>query len=193
MKANNQEIEEKLNDFSDIVQEYFSFLVDDYGFVRKGLEKLDFEYPQDKQARIEYLSDFLCVRIDWHLADATMGVGLIELERGKIPEKYSYFEKKGFSRAVNLSTLVEFLSKGEMRDPLPNAGPRAGARKIMKAWRERERLIEQNKRNILATYSNWLRTYASDVLARDTSIFEPVQRYEKEKITRDYYGHASGD
>ncbi len=189
MEVNDQKLEGELAEFSDIVQEEFSFLVDDYGFMNKGLERLAFEYPIDKHVKIDYLNDVLCVRITWYLTEATMGVGLIELENGKIPAKFSYWEKEGFSRAIGLSTLVKFLTNGEVKHPLPDAGPTAGARKMTKAMEERKKLIEQDMRGILATFSGWLRTYASDILARDTSIFGPVQRYEKEQIAKYYPGY----
>lgn len=183
----NGKLEEKLDGFSKIVQEEFGFLVDDYGFIKKELEKLDFEYPKDKHVRIEYTNEFLCIQIDWYLADVAIGIGLIELENGKMPSKYSYWEKEGFSRAISLSTLIEFITKGELKDPLPRVGARASGRKMMRARREREKLIDQDMRGVLATYSSWLRDYAGDVLRGDTSIFESVWTYAKEKIVKEYY------
>ncbi len=190
MEINDKKFEEELDNFSNIVQEKFSYLINDYGFQEKELEKLNSEDLKDSHIRIDYLNDYVCVRIEWYLADATMGVGLIGLEEGKIPARYSYFEKKGFSPAINLSTLVEFLTNGVVKDPLLNPGPKAGSRKIMKAWREREKLIDQDKRGLLTTYADWLKNYAADILAGDTSIFGAVQRYATEKIERDYYGFS---
>ncbi len=188
MEVNDQKLEEELAEFSDIVQEEFSFLANEYGFKRKELEKLAFEEPRDRHVRIDYLNDVLCVRIEWYLTEAKMGVGLIELENGNIPVKFSYWEKEGFSRAIGLSTLVKFLTNEKVKHPLPDAGPTAGARKMTKAMEERKKLIEQDMRGVLATYSSWLRTYARDILARDTSIFGPVQRYEKEQLAKYYPG-----
>ena len=184
----NDGLEDKLNDFSNIVREEFSFLTNVHSFVRKELEKVAFEDSRDKNARIDYLDGCLCVRVEWYLIDASIGVGLIKLENGKIPAKFSFFEKKGFSPAISLSTLVEFVTNGELKDPLPTFGPKAGARKINKAWRERERLIKENMRGIVATYSNWLQEYGRDILKGDTSIFERVQKYATEKIAENYYG-----
>lgn len=183
----NDDLENRIENFASIVREEFSFLVDGYGFAKNELEKLDFEYPKDKHVRIDYISDFLCVRITWYLIDATIGVGLIELVNGRIPDRYSYWEKEGFSRAIGLSTLVEFLTDGEVKGPLPDVGAKISAGAITKAWRERGRLIDQDMKGILATYSNWLRTYASDILAGDNSVFERVQKYAKEKIAEAYY------
>lgn len=181
---------ERIDNFGHIAQEVFSFLVVNYGFRRAVIEKVDFDYLKDSHIRIDYLNDYVCVRIGWYLADATMGVGLIGLENGKLPARYSYFEKEGFSPAINLSTLVEFLTNGVVKDPLLNPGPKAGSRKIMKAWREREKLIDQDKHRLLTTYADWLKNYAAEILAGDTSIFGVVQRYATEKIARDYYGFS---
>lgn len=149
--------------------------------------ELDFEYPKDRHVKIDYISSFLCVRIEWYLIDAAIGVGLIELENGRVPGKYSYFEKEGFARAIRLTTLVEFLTNGELKDPLPKAGAKARTVKITTAWREREELIHHNMKGVIAAYSNWLKEYASDILKGDTSIFRDVQEYEQKSITQNYY------
>jgi len=185
----DKNLEKELDDFSTIVQKEFNFLVDDYGFTRNELKKLDFESAKDKHVKIDYVNNFLCVQIDWYLVDCSMGVGLIELEDGRMTNKFSYFGREGLARAVSLSTLVEFLTNGKVKNPLPHFGPKASGRKAMKADREREKLINEDKQGILATYSSWLREYATDILKGDTSIFEVVQRYGNEKRSREYYGY----
>lgn len=185
--GSSDEQEKLIDDFASAVQEEFGFLVDDHGFVVKGLERVDFEYPKDKHVRIDYVSDRLCVRIEWYLIDSTIGVGLIEAENGQVPEKYSYFEKAGFARAISLTSLVEFLTLGTLKDPLRNVGAKEGGKEIIKAWREREELLRCSMRSVLSTYSSWLKEYARDILSGDTSIFRLVQGDEKARVSKAYY------
>lgn len=180
------EQERLLDNFANAIREEFGFL-DDYGFVAKDLEIVDFEYPRDKRARIDYVSNHLCVRIEWCLIDSTIGIGLIEAENGQVPDKYSYFAKAGFARAISLASLVEFLTHGTLENPLRDVGAKEGAREIIKAWRKREELIKQDMKGILAIYASWLKEYARDILNGDTSIFGLVQEYEKERVSEAYY------
>jgi hypothetical protein len=184
-------LSEMIDTFSSAVRKEFGFLIEDYGFVRTELERLDFDYPKDKHVRMDYISGFLCVRIEWYLVDATIGIGLIELQDGEMPDRYSYSEKEGFSRAISLRALIEFLTDGALQDPLPSARTASSARAITRAWRERAELINESMEALLATYSGWLRGYAGDILRDDTLIFERVQRYEEQTIANRHHGQST--
>jgi len=180
------EIDDKINEFSKLIEDKFKFLEDDYHFQRGILEKIDFQYVKDQKVRIVYYSGIICIVIEWYLIESNIGIGIIELNKGKIPEKYSYYDNK-FFRAIGLSDLVEYKSKGTIKNPLPQAGGKLTTKQITKAWKEREQLINNEMENLLDKYSLFLKEYASEVLKGDLSMFPIIQKFSKDKISNDYY------
>lgn len=78
--------EPQFDEFERTVEHEFNFL-QNYGFKKACLQKIDFEYPQDKRVEVNYFSETVCVTIRWFLIYANLEVGLIELIDTKLPEK----------------------------------------------------------------------------------------------------------
>jgi len=174
-------IESQLNKFEEIVDQEFEFLKK-LGFTKTELQKIDFEYPQDKRVEINYFSDSLCVTIRWFLIYANLEVGLIELVNKRMPEKISFYGDSGYGRAISLYDLVELLTKKEDTDPLQTPHSKASIKEIMIAWKNRDKLIHSDLHGLISKYARALEVYGSEVLGGDLSIFTSVQNYSKSKL-----------
>lgn len=176
------QIGEKISDFESSVLEAFQFLIDEYGFVKQTIKKIDFEYPKDRMVEVDFVGKEVSVAIQWYLTDADIGVGIVENIRGKIPEKYSFYGDKDVARAVSLSDLVEYVTKSRNLIVLPETKLDESVRKTVKAWELRDKIISKNMNSVVFSFASLLHIYAAGILAGDLSVFPEVQAFSKKKL-----------
>lgn len=174
-------IEEKIKVFEASVSKAFKFLTDEYGLVKQKLRRVDFEYPKDERVEICFSGETICVFVQWYLIDANIGVGIAESVNKKIPDKYSFYNENA-SRAISLTDFVEYLTKGKVRTPLPEAKAGANVREIVRSWKERDKIITDDMDRVVVMLSDFLKRYASSVLAGDVSMFSEVQAFSRKKL-----------
>jgi hypothetical protein len=164
MNLNN---EEKIDEFSKLTKKIFYFLESDYGYTINELEKRNFKYPLDAEVLINYSGKNIAVSVFWYLSESYIGIGLYELQDGKITEKVSFYGDEGYSRAINFDSLVMMLTKGKVKSTIP--------RNVDKA----HEMVRKDMAGILKTLAGRLKKYAPEILKGDTSIFPQVQEYHK--------------
>ncbi len=146
------------------------------------LQKIDFEYPQDRRVEVRYFSKSLCIIVRWYLIYANFEVGLIELEKGKLPEKYSFYGDEGYARGISLCDFIEFITEGKEKSPLENTQLNNSIRKITDDWEARGELINEKFDLLISKYAKMLERYCKKILDGDFSIFSKVQNYSKSKL-----------
>lgn len=171
----------QLNVFENSVIDKFYFL-EKSGFWRMPLKKIDFEYPQDRRVEVRYFSKSLCIIVRWYLVYANFEVGLIELVKGKFPEKYSFYGDEGYARGISLCDFIEFITEVEEKSPLKNTKLNNSIKKITDDWEERGKLINEKFDWLIAKYAEMLENYCKEILDGDFSIFPKVQNYSKSKL-----------
>lgn len=177
----DEDLENWIIDFQKNVTKYFGFLLDQ-GFKRENLVRKYFEYPQDKEVEINFVSEKICVSISWFIIYQNIGISILEMQNGKIQEKYSAYGDEGLGQGIILYDLVEYVTNGKVKRPLPEILPQDSTRVIMKKVRESEKLINDNFEKIIEDYANLLKDYAMDILAGDLTIFPKVQEFSKKKV-----------
>jgi hypothetical protein len=173
--------EPQFDEFERTVEHEFNFL-QNYGFKKACLQKIDFEYPQDKRVEVNYFSETVCVTIRWFLIYANLEVGLIELIDTKLPEKISFYGGQGYGRAISLVDLVELMTRNKTTDPLPSPHSKASIKELMSAWKNRDKLIQSDLPGLIAKYARALESFGTKVLGGDLSVFSAVQAYSKTKL-----------
>lgn len=177
----DKKTEFKIKRFEEYVYKHFSFL-EKLHFKKGKIKWKDIQYPQDMHVEIEYYSDTIFVTISWYLIESNIGIGICELNNGKKYQKYSSFGDKGYGRGIILYDLVEYLTKGKIKRPLPEILPKDNTSSVMKKVRESEKLINNNFENVIKDFANLLNYYAKEILEGDLSIFPIVQEYSKKKM-----------
>lgn len=176
---NLNDIEGSIREFTAKTIEEYHFLENEYGYTRKELEKKGFEYPRNAIAFIRYFSEKVAVEVIFGIGRSAITVGLYELKHGKIPEKVSFYGHKGFSRAINLDSLVRMLTDGEITSPLPEIPRNLSLGEVNRRLKKNAELIETKMGEILKTLAERLKEYASNILKGDTSIFPKVQDHHR--------------
>ena len=179
--STDNNIEFKIQQFEKNVIKHFGFL-ENIGFRAGKLKKIDFENYQDMHVEIEYYSDKILVTISWYLIYSSIGVGIFELYNGKKHHKYSAYGDKGYGRGIILYDLVEYLTNGKVKRPLPEILPHDSTKVSMKKVEESQRLINNNFEKVIKDFADILKRYASEILQGDLSIFKQVQKYSKKKM-----------
>jgi hypothetical protein len=165
------------------VKDAFQFLEHQYGY--KRLEER-VEHPnswRDAAAKCAYAGFRVGVKVWWYFTDAELGVSFVEFQQpGTFPELSSLFRLTNprVARAINLEDLAEV--RGGRGDPdfLLRA---KGKRRSLKRLQEQ---IETQRQEIVAGLARATRTYATDILQGDTSIFSEVMDYRLAKEKRLY-------
>ena len=167
MNSNDTDEEKRIIEFSNRVIEAFNFLEEEYEYIRKELEREDFDYPVEKKVVIRFFSQKIAVEVIWYIGNCDIAIGLYELQNGKIPENVSVYGHKGYGRAINLDSLVRMLTDGQVKSPIPHSVHKA------------DEIIRKNMKIILGTFAERLKKYATNILKGDTSIFPKVQEYHR--------------
>ena len=177
MSSNN--IDERINEFSNKTIEAFQFLENEYSYIRNDLERRGFEDTRSREVFIRYFSKKVAVEVIWEIGESLVAVGLYELQDGKIPEKISAYGEEGHGRAINLDSLVRMLTDGEVKSPIPeHAGDISFSEMCRRAEKATE-MIKTDMDGILKNFAERLKKYASDILKGDTSIFPRVQEHHR--------------
>ncbi|MGD2093146.1 MAG: hypothetical protein PVH61_43695 [Candidatus Aminicenantes bacterium] len=177
MDSKKIEEEKRIREFSDKVIESFHFLEKEYGYKRKELEKEYFDYPIERKVFIRYFSKKVAVEVVWYIGHCNIAVGLYELHKGKIPENVSFYGHYGYSRAINLDSLVRMLTDGEINSPLPERTFHISNAELFRRVEKSTELIRTNMSWILETFAERLKKYAPEILKGDSSIFPRVQEH----------------
>jgi hypothetical protein len=88
----------------------------------------------------------------WAIAWTQIGVGMIELSNGKMPDKYSYFRNEGIGRAIDMADLAEYVTNGAVQNPLPQS-LKEGDRHNTKKWIGRGKMIEERMGELIKEYA----------------------------------------
>lgn len=178
----SNDIEKRIREFSDKTIEAFYFLEKEYGYNRKKLKRNGFKDPRDAEVYIRYFGKKVAVEITWAIGASAVAVGLYELQGGKIPdqEKVSFYGHEGFSRAINLDSLVRMLTAGKINSPLPEYAGNISFAEIDRRVKTASDMIKTDIGGILKILAERLKKYASNILKGDTSIFQQVQKHHRE-------------
>jgi hypothetical protein len=176
-KMDSSIINPKIDRFSELVLKEFAFLEIEHGYTINNLEKLDFEYPKDMSVRLLYTSKFIAIDVRWYLMNASMGVGLYEMKDGSLLPKYSFYGDEGYGKAIDLNMLVEYKTKGLIKNPLLEVGKRG-------AWIKRDKLINDKMGELLHTYAQWLKEYANEIIKGNTTIFPEIHELSMSKLEK---------
>lgn len=178
----NTQIEKKICVFETAVSRAFQFLTDEYGMVKQKIKRVDFEYPKDRMVALDYFGEKVSVIIQWYLIDANISVGIVESTKGRVPEKYSFYDNEKGSRAISLTDLVSYVTKNRDLAVLPEAKLGASIKETVKAWKKRDEILTKNMNEVVVSFASLLRTYASDILNGDVSVFAEVQTFSKKEL-----------
>jgi hypothetical protein len=179
MSQNEIEEEKRISEFEVKTIEAFHFLETEYGYTKENLGRRDFDYPLERAVYIRYFHNKVAVEIIWSIGDGNMGVGLYEIKNGKIPDNASFYGNKGFTRAINLDSLVRMKTNGEIDSLLPQRKFDISFAEICRRAEKSIEMIRKNMDGILETYAERLKKYATEILKGDTSIFPKVQEYHR--------------
>ncbi len=184
----NKELEKAINEFEESVKTNFNYLEKMFNYKRMVLEKIDFDSYRDKHVEIAYIGSKVAIKIFWYIIDASLGVIMIELKDGKIPDKTTLFPNKGNGRAIGLDFLILFKTNEEVKPLLPyEIGKNISTRKISVLWQKRSELILKDMKGLIKNYAQRLERYGNDIINGDTRIFSEIQKYYEEK-TKDEMG-----
>ncbi|MFO7938784.1 MAG: hypothetical protein R6U66_03435 [Bacteroidales bacterium] len=177
----DKDLEIWIDDFQKYVLKHFNFLLD-MGFKIKPLKRKNFEYYQDQEVEINYMSNEICVSISWFINYRNIGISIKELEKGKLCEKYSFYGDSDYGRAINVFDLASFISKESIDRPLPEILPQDSTKIIIKKVRISGERINDNFEKVIIDFANLLNNYAKEILEGDLSVFPIVQEYSKNKM-----------
>jgi hypothetical protein len=176
-------IEIGINQFQYLVFKHFDFLLK-IGFERTDIKRKYFEYPQDKEVEINYLSETLCVSISWYLIYQNIEVSLMELKNKIMFEKYSVYGDEGCGKTISLFDLSTYSTNGKIKRPLPEILPGDTTKTINKKIRQCETLIRTNFDGVIGEFAVLLKEYGKTILKGDFSIFPMVQSYSRDKLDK---------
>lgn len=142
-----------------------------------------FKMGNDSHYELKYIG-LVGVIFTYYLFDSTIGVAIVQLSNGELPEKYSFMKKKNYFPAITLSALIEYKLNKKFDDPLPNPGPFANS--IKSTLLKRQSILKDRLEEIVKFYISNLAVYANDLLCGDTAFFLPVQEQYTSKVKREY-------
>ncbi len=174
------ESKRRIKDFSRAVQIAFQYLVDEYGFVCKGVKEIDMDSPKDAVVTITYLGKDVGVIIGWAMPE--IFVTITELEQKDIPKRVSTFSnQKGLPRAISLDLLVKMrIEEGKEKptSPLQEMGRFVSFTEMsFKRMQKYCEMLNERLEDVVQVFAERLRKYGSEILRGDTSIFPKVQEY----------------
>lgn len=170
----------------------FAFL-ENYGYKRQELAKIDIDHYLDRKIEINYISETFCVKIYWYITDAILGVAFFYLIKGKIPQKYSFDGRAGYEMAIRLDDLVDFLSAGQEINLFPESSPHDGMRKINRIRQERIQMIDEQMEILIQKMATRVKLYGKFCLNDDISIFSKVKKYLQQKKLKTVKNGATGN
>lgn len=176
----DKDLEIWIDDFQKYVIKHFNFLLG-MEFKIEPLNRKNFEYYQDQEVEINFMSNKICVSINWYINYRNIGISIKELEKGKLCDKYSFYGDSNYGRAINVFDLASLISKESINRPLPEILPQDSTNAIMKKVRISGKLINDNFENIIKDFANLLKEYAMNILNGDLSLFPKIQEYSKKK------------
>ena len=77
------------------------------------------EYYQDQEVEINFMSNKICVSINWFINYRNIGISIKELKKGKLCDKYSFYGDYNYGRAIDVFDLASLISKERINRPLP--------------------------------------------------------------------------
>jgi len=176
--------EKRIKEFSQKATEAFKFLESEYGFVRKGLRRIDLDSPRDAAVVITYVGKQIGVIVGWGIPE--IYVNLTELCDQDIPQRVTRYGKdKGtLPYAISLDLLVKMTieeRKGDLVPPLPEMKPYISFTEMsfMKPSKYSE-MLNNKLGEVLNIFAKRLKEYGTNILQGDTSIFRRVLDYENE-------------
>ena len=161
------------------VREAFQFLEQQYDYQQL---KESIKHPDERRDAIVqsiYVSSHVGVRIWWYFANAAIDVTFVELLQASVfSEKSLLFHSAdpNVARAIILYDLAQV--RGGHDDPdflLKDIGN-------WRKWKKRSKQIETQRQEIITSLARATRTYATDILQGDTSIFSAVMEYHLERF-----------
>ncbi len=175
----DDDIEELIGKFRSTVPKVFQFLEVDYNYDLGQIELEDVEYRKDTHISARYLSGLIGVEVVWGIGQSSLSVPMYELVDGKVPEKLSFYGHAGFSRGIQLHTLVEFITNGKVEPPLPRITSDLSFAEMGRRADRCTELIRTELVDLIQIQAERLRTYSHDVLLGDTSLFPTIQEYHR--------------
>lgn len=168
----DRDSQQTIEEFENEVRKQFSFLESEYGYTAEGLELLDSEYPKDARAVVRYLG---CVGVEIQMELGRISVLLYELDKGRMPERVSFYGDKGYARAIDLDSLVRTVTHGAVPSPLPELPYRISDAEMYRRIEKASELMRTKKEEIMEAYAGRLKSYGIGILKGDTAIFPQVQ------------------
>ena len=170
-------------DFLEHAMHHFRFLEESYGFNREEAESRD-EGTPDATTSLNYLNPDVGVgvKVILHHCDPYLGVALCELDRRNSIGKISFYGDSGFSRAMNLESLVEVKTDGQLPPIMPSNEAGITIPEIRRRMATRQELLNSRLEEVVRDLSDRLQKYGREVLQGDLRIFPIVQQFHRRKF-----------
>jgi len=178
---NDIELDDRLLEFSEKTRKAFHFLESEYMYYRNELERSNYKSMKNLEVFIRYFGKKVAVEVTWAIGESVISVGLYELQKGKMPkqENVSFYGEEGYTRAINLDSLVRMVTDGKMTSLLPEYKSDISFSEMCRRAEKATEMIRKDIGGILKNYADRLKKYGKDILKGDTSIFPKVQEYHK--------------
>jgi len=177
MNLNN--LEDRIKEFSDKTKDIFNFLENEYKYKSSKIERRGFGYTRSKEVFIRYFSKMVAVEVIWAIDESLLSVGLYELQNGEIPDSISVYGEEGCGRVIILDSLVRMLTDGKVTSPIPDYAGNISLAEMYRRAEKATEMIKTNMSGLLEIFAERLKTYASEIIKGDTSIFPKVQEYHR--------------
>lgn len=174
--------EKEAQRFYNIVATDFSFLTEEYGFNLGRLREVDFDSSRDAHVFVPFIKVRYGIKVVLAFADCYMGVGIVELVEGNIPDKSAFRYVKGYGRGLDLDFIVQQRSPEKLPDLLPPLPTNPTMRKIKSCLDVRRKKLEQDMNLVAAGLASRLSSFAGDLLCEKQEVFEELFQKQSAKF-----------